>query len=503
MSQASSMLMKLCTENLYADNIFHLLGVSIMATPRQIRRKREDFDSAKIMGRESWEREFRHIMGNRSIPTQDEINDAFGHLEDPEYRIVSEFFWVWPTSDEDVAINDLFLGRKRNALQKWEQDALSVGKKRLIAQHNLAVLYHFYALDAELQILACDDYVPEEFRKAMCSYWDKAFAYWENLADNDDFWSIYESRMRAFDDPRLTDRFLRTFRAEFPIAFDNINALVAARYAKLSRFEDAKRHIEYMSRTMSGLDDVQENMNIIFTPMEHRIDLLVDGYETKVKVNPIQGLECANKLLEETEEIRRIAKGLLKENQRIRTGIFTKIVSACNRFLVAYGNKTEDWNDVLKVLVSLHDIACTPDSKKIVESNIETVKNNIKYEETESRCWFCKTEKASTHFDLRMYGDVQRTFNQKRWRSLVIPIPSCEGCCRRFSITRIILNIIMPFTLIAAVMAGSAADSWLVGVGVVVLMIVTYAFLSADNKCEEYPAVKAAKEKGFRVGEHP
>ena len=54
MANSDSVLTKLCTENVYIDNMFHILGVGIDVTPRKLRRRREDFDSANEFGEEAW-----------------------------------------------------------------------------------------------------------------------------------------------------------------------------------------------------------------------------------------------------------------------------------------------------------------------------------------------------------------------------------------------------------------------------------------------------------------
>lgn len=521
MAAMISTLMRLCNENVYNDNVFHLLGLRTTATPRQIRRKRDDFESAKALGLESWREAFKHLMGNRPIPTSEDVEEAFNHLEDPEYRIVSEFFWMWPLGDDDHALDELADGRRNNALSIWEQEALGFGKKRTIAQHNLAVAYQFYALDAELQALGNGGYMPQEFRTKMLSYWEKSFSYWEEIADNDELWEIFESRMREFDDPRLTGGFIRRFRAEFPVAFDNINAQLAARYAKGSHFGDAKRHVEYMSRTMSGLDDVQENMNIIFTPMEQRVDLLIDGYEEKVKTNPKQGLEYANKLLAETEEIRRVAEGLLKENQRIRTGIFTKIVSACNRYQVQYGNKTDEWEGCLKLLLRLKEIACTTESIKVVEGNIETVKGNIKYDKEQNTCWLCKSAKATSNLEVAMHGEVKHDFLTSRitWRHISINVPVCETCKNGATPKETVGERAKTVTIVAcaiiggiwSVASGESSLFWggMITGGILGIFIsgitasVVKSFCGFEERCKEYPPIKQLLSKGWTWGDAP
>ena len=54
MAQSDSILMKLCTENVYMDNVFHILGIGTNVTPRKLRRRREDIDAAHEFGGDSW-----------------------------------------------------------------------------------------------------------------------------------------------------------------------------------------------------------------------------------------------------------------------------------------------------------------------------------------------------------------------------------------------------------------------------------------------------------------
>ncbi len=514
-----SCLMKMCTENVYNDNAFHLLGLRTTATPRQIRRRREDFESAKTLGRDAWESEFKCLMGNRPIPTQEEIEEAFNRLEDPERRIISEFFWMWPLDDNDTALDEIARGRRGAALDIWEQVALGFGKKRIIAQHNLAVAYQFYAIDAEQQALnANDGYIPDEFRPKIQAYWDKSFSCWEELADNDEFWEIFETRMREFDDPRLTGRFIRRFRAEFPVAFDNINAQLATQYAKKECFDDAKRHVDYMSRTMRGLDDVQENMNIIFAPMEQRVSLLIKGFDEKVKADPSQGLECAKRFLEETKEILRIVSAILKDDERIRTDLFTQIVKACNHYLVQYGNKTVDWESCLKPLQDLLKLACTPESKKLLESNIEVAKKNIEDAKLQNICWVCGKDKADAKYTLNMYGDVRHEWGVIKWRHGKFDVPVCRKCMKEKEedderLDRVpagMLFVVVALTIIFGICNKSIAYGFVtLVIGLIATGLASRIIVGIKScgrfvaRCKEYPPIKELRDEGWKFGEKP
>jgi hypothetical protein len=408
MNDANTLLIQLCTENVYNDNVFHLLGLQTTATPKQIRRRREDIEAAHEMGEAQWKREFLYLLGNRPVPTFEEVQMAFDHLGDPEYRIVSEFFWMWPLDDDDVALRELTSGKRSVAINIWEQAALGYGKKRSIAQHNLAVLYQFYAIDAELQAIDSGDDPPAEFHKAMCDYWEKSFGYWEELTDNDDFWKIFGERMYEFNDPRLIDGFIHSLRKQFPVAFDNINARLAAEYARLNKFTEAKRHVDYMLKTMSGLDDVDETMRILFEPMQRKVKTIIRRYDEKIEGNPNDGISLAESLLKETYEIVNVVQGLLSQGHRIRTTVLTDIFTACNQYAVSCGNKTKRWKACLEFLEQLKPLACTYETRVLIQENIDIVTDNLAAEIARNTCCGCGCMTDSSII-VPFFGDVKPT----------------------------------------------------------------------------------------------
>ena len=510
MAQSDSILAKLCTENVYMDNVFHILGIGTNVTPRKLRRRREDIDAAHEFGGDSWDGQFKHLLGNCEVPTYQEVCDAFDRIENPEERIVSEFFWFWPTSDSDTSLDTLLEGHKSAAIKAWEQGEYAYGKTRIISIHNLAILYHLYAIDAELQSISSGGNVPSDFHSKMCEYWDKSFAYWEQLADNDDFWDLFTERVREFDDPRLTGGFVRRFRAEFPVAFDNINAHLAAEYAKLEAYTDAKRHVNYMLKTMSGLDDVQSTLNVLFEPMENKVKRLIDNFDSKVKQSPRQGLECTKSLLAETDEIRRVAVGLLSEGQKIRTGLLSEIAWACNRYQVSYGNETKDWKSCLDVLEQLRSFACTPELKKTVESNIDTVKENLAFKTLQEMCWVCKTNKAEHRYGIKMYGDVRHEWGQIKWRYLTVDVPVCSECQKKKTDSDKAKNTTFWIVAIIAFIIGCCiAPPAFILWGIAAAAIGGFAtlFVGGDDnfegKCKQFPGVKELLSKGWKFGEKP
>ncbi len=90
----SNVLFKIAHPDLYERNPFNVLNLSVDATAKDIRRRKEDIEAAFDAGTEA--NEFADIIPGddlRAIPTRDEVRDLFAKLEDPEQRIAYSLFW--------------------------------------------------------------------------------------------------------------------------------------------------------------------------------------------------------------------------------------------------------------------------------------------------------------------------------------------------------------------------------------------------------------------------
>ncbi len=288
-----------CHTRIYHDNMFHLTGLPVDATSRDIARRQDDLRAAEVSG--DWQGEFRHIMSSREIPDPQIIREKFVLLQnDPERRLVEEFFWFWPLElgkgKTDPALLHIRTGSRDKAFGYWTGKLYVEGLVGLAAQHNLAVLHHLYAIDYEFALQNGNKLTPEQLQ-TMAHYWKAAINYWEPLADDDDFWGIVTDRVRSIDDPRLTTGFVRRMRGEFPVSFDRINAQLAVTYAGKGRYSDARRHVAIMKETHQGLDDVDHTIGEILKPMEKRIELIVGHAMGDLQQKPETGLQHAKNIL--------------------------------------------------------------------------------------------------------------------------------------------------------------------------------------------------------------
>lgn len=399
-----------CKPRVYHDNMFYLTGLPVDASSRDIARRQDDLKAAEISG--NWESEFKHVFRGNGIPMPEKLRDAFMFMQDPERRLVEEFFWFWPlewgNGKQDPALQYFLTGSHDKAVETWRTQQYAPGLTRTVSQHNLAVFYHQHAIGCELAALS-DSKLPEKDVHQMTEHWRLSFSHWESLAGDENFWGIVTERVRMLGDPRLTTGFVRRMRQTFPIAFDQINAQFALNYAKKGRYSDARRHVGYMKETHQGFDDVERTVAEIFEPLGKRIQMMAACATEEAHNNPETGLKVAQDLLSSSKESLEVTKGLLDDRHSSRTKLFDLVATSCFACLIAYGNKTSDWEPCIKLLKDVEQLAVTEELKKRVRENLGIAKQNHEAKTLHETCWFCKKNKADAKFSLeeKMYGEVR------------------------------------------------------------------------------------------------
>ena len=124
-------LLEAATKNLYRKNAFRVLGLDADAGAREISKH-----GAKV--KQMAELGMANAVHARAFPmspppSRDEIRDMLQRLQDPEKRMVDEFFWFWPEqfgkSPEDPAIQRSRCGRHGNCLQNLVLEGVRSGER--------------------------------------------------------------------------------------------------------------------------------------------------------------------------------------------------------------------------------------------------------------------------------------------------------------------------------------------------------------------------------------
>lgn len=428
-------LFEACTPHVFLHNAFRITGLPVDASTRDIKRRADDLKAAAEMGDD--QDEHTHAFALNPSPTVDHIREAVQRLHEPERRIVEEFFWFWPLDwdhgGSDPALTALRNGNEDASFKLWSEAIEEDDEPAsIVAKHNLAVLYQMVALDWELLALKGD--LSSQQLATVAKYWSTCFKWWEELADDETFWSLVADRIRRLDDRRLTTGFARRMRATFPIAFDRINALLAVQYAEKGKYDHAKRHIAYMEETHQGADDVDRVISEILKPLEARINSAVEEAIRKGKQDPTKGADVARELLNATGHPLVMARSLLEDGHAIRSYLFEHVYDTCFGLLIAYGNKTEDWPTCVAMLKLTEPLAVTPEARERIRTIIKQAEENHKEKVLYGTCWFCKRAKAEVAhvMEVPMHGEVNREWQlggtRVTWRTLTGKVPRCGPC---------------------------------------------------------------------------
>ena len=183
------------TKDIFRNNAFRIIGLPVDATPGEISRRADKLKVMEDLGQ-------GHSLHNsafaiRPPPTVDQIRDAIHRLQDPEKRIVEEFFWFWPEefgrSRMDPAIQALLSGDCDTASTIWtlRESSYSSGP---VAIHNIAVFWHFTALEREHYTVNAD--INEAQQATSEGSWQNAIKRWRYLLADDSLWELLALRIR-------------------------------------------------------------------------------------------------------------------------------------------------------------------------------------------------------------------------------------------------------------------------------------------------------------------
>lgn len=434
----SMVLDDICNSSVYDANPFYLTCLPITATSREIRRRREDLiDGVSVMGEGALRKELeKYLLGNCVPPKVSEISDSFEKLKNPEYYATVMFFWFWPRNvNRDEAIDFMLAGERDKAVRLWRSDLMKSDERGMIAKHNLAVALHYYAIDGEKHLIEMKGDGVQQYLSIVNGYWQSAFAIWDELYNDDFFWDVYAGLLAKLNDPRLGDKFLREFRARFPIAFDNINASFLLEYAQKGRLDDAKRHFNYMVSTMSGDDDIDETLERALKPLKDKVSVLIKRCQNESKPSQVF-IEC-KKLLEESKGFVALLKYLIPKGNNYTNSIFNEIVSTIDRRLPVYSRETSDFESCLKLEKELLDIVASPLQREKILEAIKEWEELVKRKRAANTCCVCgKWFKDIGRRSVDLHRDVRRDpFDRNRivWSIRTFEnVPVCSGCDHLF-----------------------------------------------------------------------
>lgn len=434
-------LLDLATPELYERNAFRLLEVHVEATERELAKRKQVMEVASRNKLPVPAGPCR-ILPRTLAPDDHEIRDCSHAIQDAERRLAQEFFWFWPLAlgqaGNDVGLRQLHQGDSDGAANIWRERERSP-EEGPSSKHNLAVLYHFSALEIEREFLNGKPATKEtttnsDTEKAKTAeaerYWSESYRYWKMVTVEQSCWSRVVARIRAMDDKSLTTGAARRMERRLPVALTLINARLAIRAHQNGKTHHGQRHVARIRGSGFGAEAVDEALRIAVEPTRSAIKTICDLAKKDTDTDPAKADAATERLLEQTAGSLALLDLLLLEDNPARIAEHDQIALAGLSCIVSFGNKTENYKRTLELLDRLTPLAASTAASERVAHNRKIVQGI--YEG--SLCWFCGQNQGNDKcpVEVKMHGEIEHipidNGTRTRWSHITIKVPRCQAC---------------------------------------------------------------------------
>ncbi|MEV5409198.1 hypothetical protein AB0K60_10235 [Thermopolyspora sp. NPDC052614] len=524
---------------LYRENAFRITGLAVDATPRDIRRSAERLRVMEKVGLAA--SPGPSVLPPPRPPDETVVQRAMQRLRDPGARLVDELFWFWPapngTPDDAMAAlrgGDLDAAerewsRLRPAAEHGDADDGPGGMGGLLAAlrggdtpsspdalagavavHNLAVLAHTRALDAD------------ELDDGSRDQWERALAHWRDAHATDAVWELLEERVRRIDDPRLTPATVREMRAALPTTLLSINAGLAVRAYHDDRTDDAAEHVALMRG--SGFDGalIDDALRGAVEPDLARLRAMCDDAERAADADPATGDQAATRLLDRSAPLLTMLAFAFPERHPVLQGAADDVALKVLRCVVPFVTETGRWDAGVDLLERAVPLAATPATKDRIRENLDRARDQLQY----LTCQFCEQNPAddACAYEQKLYGEVEPSVVgwadggpqiQVTWRTATVRVPRCASCMAahapksptapRLGCAGTLLILALSIPAFAA--AGPGLGFGVIGIGLIGGFFTLAASGSQggvpQQPVQAFEPVRYLIAQGWRLGERP
>lgn len=395
-------LLDLVSPQLYDHNAFRITGLSVHSSLREISKATERLEMiAKGFG----VAEVAPNSFSNTPPAAEELRAALHCLKSPEQRLLHEFFWFWPTTvdgNNDPAIDAMNAGQITRAEKVWgeladgqqelekllaqidaarssqeRKDLLQpkrdLERKTAIAIHNLAILNHIRALSSaangssKLSIQSADPTVA----------WKASVSYWSNLHRKHEFWDALAERIRDINDPRLGIETAEMIWSSLPLALLLLNAEFAIAAAEAGDFEQASIQKQLIDHSGFEITCVRDALRRKLAPLKQELERLCNSTREQALKTPDDALDIVRQFFQAKKKYLQTFNYLLGLGDPLRDSSHDLVADSARACLVAYLNKTENWEAGLPLFEECLVLANSNSLRSRLEEDYETLTRNV------------------------------------------------------------------------------------------------------------------------------
>lgn len=326
-------LLEVATPSLYLKNAFRVLNLPVLATSREILKQGERMRQRQELG--IIEPTPCSAFSLSDPATADETRDALQRLQDPEKRLIDEFFWFWPesypASSEDPALLAIQRGDKNAALQIWNERASSQPQNE-IAVHNLAISWHLRALDLETE--ANHPQRRTNARKELAMLWPGAIQRWKAVYADSALWDRIAQRVQLTGQVRITSGFLYRMRESLLYGIGKINAERALMLLNSGETEWAARHVEHLRAASPNDREADRTAELVLASPTERLKQQILLARQRAEANPLSDIHAARELAAYAVAARSTFDTLYTQGAVCKRELYNELVRACNQLVV-------------------------------------------------------------------------------------------------------------------------------------------------------------------------
>lgn len=362
--------------DMYRRNAFRVTGLPVTIDMGETKRRVRQVAMAKNLGRDA-EVVQDGYLPLRPPPDEAAMQSAIRRLQDPETRLVDEFFWFWPErlkESEDEALRLLKENRIDDALKVWLRHERE-GSESRVSTHNVAVLTHVAALDIEYREAAGNASEKQRATRRRC--WRETYRRWRRLLGDEWFWRRLNARIRQMDDPRLTTGTARRIRACLPTALLSINARLAVQAAERQDKEEVRRQLDIMGE--SGCEDSLRDQVLRekLKPTLERVKTLASNLESEVQNSPAAADRAVRNYFETAWPLLATVDLVLPEGHIVRNSLHDNVAGSARIGLITYGNKTNDWKGCLQLVEAVFPLVRGTSMRSKLREDMELLFGNL------------------------------------------------------------------------------------------------------------------------------
>ena len=426
----------------YRVNAFRCLDLQAFSTMREINKRKQIIEICYSTGA-SIPKELGINLLRQEVDYSNDINKLIEKIKNPINRLIEEFFWFWPNNfhgdHQDKGIFFLSNNQKEKAAIIWENQLLYDDPKG-IALHNLTILKHIELIEMYFDMLYDINSFPSDEIEFI---WEKCFQYWQRLIDNEDFWSFLSSRVRDFDDPRLTTGNVRRLRTLIPLSLVLITFRLALSFADVNKNKSAKDIVTLISNQGFNKEILDEASQLAIDPLIKRLNYLSSSAKDNIDTKKIKANLDLHKVLDQGINMIEVIETL--EIIRPINEYKDQFAETLSKIAIDYGYNTQNDSAAINLLEKIKSIT---QNIKIID-DVDYHINDFKERISKGNYWCSKgyySLNSSTYNSLEV---ARKKVHQKKFEEAKILLEdllySASNSSRNSEVT--IINTCLAYCL--------------------------------------------------------